>query len=120
MRKRPSSSVLAVPSRLVSLLRTVTVALATTAPLGSLIRPPIAPLVVDCAAARPAPKARQRATSASAEAARWRIDLDIVRPFLASGFWLLGRLRYCFEARFVRRKIFAVYRVRRAGRRPCW
>src|SRR5919199_5814374 len=85
MRKPPSLSVVPVFSAFVSSFLTVTAGFCTTAPCGSLTVPPMAPSVVDCAAAVAAPKARQKSSTASAQADLQRGCVNIFLPFLAGG-----------------------------------
>src|ERR687885_2194539 len=78
----PSSLAVAVRVKPVSLFVTVTDALATAAPFGSVTVPVICPvLACDCAEAVPTPRARQRSTNISALADRRRKDVDIRSSF---------------------------------------
>src|SRR5215208_2538242 len=84
MAYRPSSLVVAVRVRPVSLFVTVTDALGTAAPFGSVTSPAICPeLACDCAAAWGAPKTRQKKSKASAAAVLRRGLFGIFLPFPA-------------------------------------
>ena len=81
-RKRPSLSVVAVSTLLVSVLRSVTVAFATTALFGSMAEPPTAPVTADWASARLPTLATVKAKRMARYAKRTELILNICLPLM--------------------------------------